>query len=368
MQRLGQVVFSRNFIAVMGLVGLFLVFEYIRLKENQIPKEAIFVDWDSTVNPMEQEKVLESGLCCELDTLPKFNRSSRWAVATLIDAAKGHSGQVSWQTKGDYQLGLRALAVSLLESKMHHVAFVAVIPQTYRLSPDTIKMMDNMNAIVYTAHRFSELIPEVYHGKRRWIPTFSKLHIWNLTQFEKVLFLDADQLVMENMIDLFLMPELTTAGDYYYFQICGGHFPTVSSGVLIIEPNSKTFQDVVDLLRPEQNKDGWRWGGGDQDLIKFYFTEKMNRTRGEHFITYLPPTYTMFIAQCACEEHIYDHPKVIHFTYNFPKPWLDSFPVNEKPCYKKYYNLWYKFLAESRKYIGTFEPNKHYTVTELQHL
>jgi len=43
--------------------------------------------------------------------------------------------------------------------------------------------------------------------------TFTKLHCWQLTQYRKCVFLDADTLVLSNVDDLFEREELSAAPD-----------------------------------------------------------------------------------------------------------------------------------------------------------
>ena len=51
----------------------------------------------------------------------------------------------------------------------------------------------------------TEDIPNPFRGKvkPRFLLTLNKLHLWRLTRYERVVYLDADNLVMHNMDELF---------------------------------------------------------------------------------------------------------------------------------------------------------------------
>lgn len=47
------------------------------------------------------------------------------------------------------------------------------------------------------------------------IYSYTKLQIWNLVQFQKVVFIDADTLVVQNVDDLFNHPSIAAAPDVF---------------------------------------------------------------------------------------------------------------------------------------------------------
>ena len=70
--------------------------------------------------------------------------------------------------------------------------------------------------------------------------TFSKLHAWNLTQFNKCVFLDADIMVLRNVDELFDYDEFSAAPDI-------GWPDCFNSGVFVFKPSKETFQNLKDL-------------------------------------------------------------------------------------------------------------------------
>ena len=79
--------------------------------------------------------------------------------------------------------------------------------------------------------------------------TFSKLHVWRLTQFFKCVFLDADTLVLQNVDELFEREELSAAPDI-------GWPDTFNSGVFVFEPSIETFNKLVALAKENGSFDG----------------------------------------------------------------------------------------------------------------
>ncbi|GIY39491.1 glycogenin-1 [Caerostris extrusa] len=79
--------------------------------------------------------------------------------------------------------------------------------------------------------------------------TLTKLHCWNLTQFSKCVFLDADTLVLKNCDELFEKPELSAAPDV-------GWPDCFNSGVFVYQPSKETFEKLKNLAAEEGSFDG----------------------------------------------------------------------------------------------------------------
>jgi alpha-N-acetylglucosamine transferase len=56
----------------------------------------------------------------------------------------------------------------------------------------------------------------VHPQHQRWLPTFTKLQMWNLHKFgfEKLVYIDGDSIIMQNVDALFDMKELAAAQDF----------------------------------------------------------------------------------------------------------------------------------------------------------
>ncbi|KAE8677710.1 UDP-glucuronate:xylan alpha-glucuronosyltransferase 2 [Hibiscus syriacus] len=65
---------------------------------------------------------------------------------------------------------------------------------------------------------------------------YSKLRIWLLTWYHKVVFIDSDLLVFKNMDGLFFYPQLSAAGN---------DETRFNSGIMVIEPSLCMFEDLM---------------------------------------------------------------------------------------------------------------------------
>ena len=91
--------------------------------------------------------------------------------------------------------------------------------------------------------------------------TFDKLSVFNLTEYEKVVYLDLDLLILENIDELFTYNGLAMAYDYPFSNL---H----NSGVMVIEPNKNDYDNLIKIMMKKMNNQEQL---GDQDIINEYF-------------------------------------------------------------------------------------------------
>jgi len=111
--------------------------------------------------------------------------------------------------------------------------------------------------------------PHSRHGNEEfahWAHTWDKLELFRLTQFEKVVFLDSDMLILSNIDELFEMSSVSA--------VCAGaRFPgneswvALNSGLMVLTPDSGTYEGMVDCLPEIQSKKG---NFGDQECVDEY--------------------------------------------------------------------------------------------------
>ncbi|XP_015087675.1 putative UDP-glucuronate:xylan alpha-glucuronosyltransferase 4 [Solanum pennellii] len=141
---------------------------------------------------------------------------------------------------------------------------------------------------------------------------YSKLRIWQLIEYDKVIFIDSDFVVFRNIDHFFSYPELSAAGnDGYIFN----------SGVMIIEPSKCKFQTLMNK-RFEVDS----YNGGDQGFLNEMFVwwhrwpTKLN---------------TLKIFVNSNHRHLPDDSYTVH--YLGLKPWL---------CYEDYDCNWDKMESQ----------------------
>ncbi|CAL5330255.1 unnamed protein product [Camellia sinensis] len=87
---------------------------------------------------------------------------------------------------------------------------------------------------------------------------YSKLRVWELTNYDKVIFIDADLIVLKNMDGFFVYPQLSAIGnDKILFN----------SGVMLVEPSKCTFETLM-----EKRYRVASYNGGDQGFLNEMFT------------------------------------------------------------------------------------------------
>ncbi|OMO99159.1 Glycosyl transferase, family 8 [Corchorus olitorius] len=136
---------------------------------------------------------------------------------------------------------------------------------------------------------------------------YSKLRIWLLTWYDKVIFIDSDLLVLKNIDRLFVYPQLSAArNDRTLFN----------SGIMVIEPSLCMFEDLmVKSFKLES------YNGGDQGFLNEAFTWWHRLPSKVNYLKYYQGNES--------HESIPDDVSAIH--YLGLKPWM---------CYRDYDCNW----------------------------
>ncbi len=87
-------------------------------------------------------------------------------------------------------------------------------------------------------------------GMLWWHKAMVKLSIFDLTQFNKIVYLDADMIVKQNIDELFDKPHMSAVRDCT--SLSGRSFGdaqgSFNSGLLVIVPNHEEFENILDFL------------------------------------------------------------------------------------------------------------------------
>lgn len=79
--------------------------------------------------------------------------------------------------------------------------------------------------------------------------TFTKIQLWKLTQYRKIVFLDADTYPLKNIDELFDRPSFSAAPD-------AGWPDCFNSGVFVTEPSDTIFEELTALASEKGSFDG----------------------------------------------------------------------------------------------------------------
>ncbi|PZC85647.1 hypothetical protein B5X24_HaOG215917 [Helicoverpa armigera] len=142
--------------------------------------------------------------------------------------------------------------------------------------------------------------------------TFTKIHCWNLTQYDKCVFLDADTLVVQNCDELFEREQLSAAPDV-------GWPDCFNSGVFVFSPSADTFSKLITFAQERGSFDG-----GDQGLLNSFFSDWAHGDIKKHLPFLYNVTSAAFYSYLPALKHYGQNLKIIHFI-GAAKPWLQQF-------------------------------------------
>ncbi|XP_053930754.1 glycogenin-1 isoform X2 [Cuculus canorus] len=100
--------------------------------------------------------------------------------------------------------------------------------------------------------------------------TLTKLHCWELTQFSKCVFMDADTMVLSNIDELFEREELSAAPD-------PGWPDCFNSGVFVYQPSIETYNQLLQFAAEKGSFDG-----ADQGLLNTFFSSWATTDMSKH--------------------------------------------------------------------------------------
>jgi len=251
-------------------------------------------------------------------------------------------GQFAWvtlATNDSYALGALVVAHSLKKVNTAHQLAVLITPGVTQSMREKLQSVFNLVQEVNVLDSKDAANLALLSRPELGI-TFTKLHCWRLTQFEKCVFLDADTLVLQNCDELFEREELSAAPDV-------GWPDCFNSGVFVFRPNLDTFDKLTQFAVQKGSFDG-----GDQGLLNSYFANWAQSDSSRR----LPFIYNTCSTACysylPAFKQFGENVKILHFIGQM-KPWVINFdPVAKKPNppqeYKhltEYLDLWWSIFC-----------------------
>ncbi|KAE9598123.1 hypothetical protein Lal_00003942 [Lupinus albus] len=171
------------------------------------------------------------------------NYKPKLAYVTILHSSEG------------YVCGAIALAQSIIQNKKEDHP----IPDLVLLADDSIGPKSKIGLeMAGWKIKHIKRISNPYAKKgtyNEW--NYSKLRAWQLTMYDKIIFMDADILLHKNIDDYFVYPELSVGpNDYSIFN----------SGFMIIEPSQCTFDYMMEKVYKVKP-----YNGGDQGFLNEVF-------------------------------------------------------------------------------------------------
>jgi len=177
-------------------------------------------------------------------------------------------------------------------------------------------LVKNIEEIHYKGSKSNKILDRYGKNNTSWM-TFTKLNIWKQCEYKKLLYIDADTVVLKNIDHLFTIKEKFSAV-LGYSKIL--NYNGIESGVLLIEPCLDTYNGLILAM----NSDKYDLTMSDQSLINDYFKkhEKINL---------LDSKYNSLQKKDANINNAY----IYH--WNGKKPWNESTIIH--------YNVWNFFYS-----------------------
>ena len=147
---------------------------------------------------------------------------------------------VTLLTSDSYVAGVLAWIQSLKQTNTTR-KLVIMYTEDADISPVIIDSMKNkMGAELI-------LVETIYFNsaKNMFIETYTKFNIFKLIQFNKVIFLDADIVILKNIDHLFSVPAPAASLDIYLSMQNRFMF---NSGVMVLSPSIETFNEIIKFI------------------------------------------------------------------------------------------------------------------------
>ena len=164
------------------------------------------------------------------------------------------------------------------------------------------------NEVIEAAKPMTRGSKPAFHSK---LLNFLKLRAWELTEFEKIVFLDADTVAIRPLERLFDYPAFSAAPNLYARL---DDFHRINSGVLVLEPSKAIFEKILIALEAP----GAFWPRTDQTFLESYFGAVQPSVLG------LPYFFNALQYLWFNQPDLWQWSTIHVIHYQFEKPWDES--------------------------------------------
>lgn len=185
---------------------------------------------------------------------------------------------------------------------------------------------------------------------RSWALGLSKLKIFTLEQYDKIVYLDCDIYVLKNLDHLFEYPHLSSAVDGEYFNLWKDK-GFINAGCMVIKPSQQEYDNLIKYMN-EADYSTWYLPNktvSDQDLLNTYY-DLINKP--ELHLNKYYNIFAMYIQEEQLDD-ILDNAYFIHFTGR--KPWR-AFNKSKNETYSEF--LYEKAHTDIQAEVDKLDWNK----------
>lgn len=154
----------------------------------------------------------------------------------------------------------------------------------------------------------------------RWVYTFTTFNVWNLTEYDRIVFLDLDAMPVTPCLEIFDFPPFSAT------RVKESFHKRFSSGIMVLEPDADTF---LKLFKHATTLPHAQIGAkcGDQGVLNSFLKGEFN---------YIHPTWNWKYWNRPT-------PKDIKIAHIRPVPWSGrKGPINMQP----YTDMWKMFRGQ----------------------
>ncbi|KAJ4183698.1 glycogenin glucosyltransferase [Fusarium falciforme] len=223
-------------------------------------------------------------------------------------AASGAGGEQVYATlllSDSYLPGALVLAHSLRDAGTHRK--LAVLVTLDSVSADSITQLKAVYDYIFPVPRIRNDNPaNLYLMNRGDLHSaFTKINLWKLTQFSKIVYIDADIVAYRAPDELFdITHPFSAAPDIGWPDL-------FNTGVMVLTPNMGDFYAMIAMAER-----GISFDGADQGLINMHFGSQYNRISFTYNVT--PSAHYQYV---PAYRHFQSSINMVHFI-GANKPWF----------------------------------------------
>ena len=253
----------------------------------------------------------------------------------------------------NYYKGVIALFESLKMTDTKINNFVVIVNESIY---DYI--INDFNNRGYIVIKKNKIVVDFLNNKeyyQYWTNTFDKFHVFDLEDFDKIVYLDSDMYIAKNIDELFDLPHMSAV-------VAGkgkiNSWNELCSGMMVIEPKIGTSDKLIEEL----NNYSFKNNIGDQVIIESYYDWKNKNLA-------ISENYNMFASFIDYYinnlNYNTDNIKIVHFIGAI-KPWmlnkrerqvfLDGCRRRNEIYYMKFFNEYVNLIDKNVKKLSIITP------------
>jgi len=142
-----------------------------------------------------------------------------------------------------------------------------LIAMTLEISDASRKRLNDLGVQLRDVKKINSIKAGIGDNKQRlkdFTYTYTKLHVFSYAEYDKIIFLDSDLIVLKSIDHLF-----DEVQDSFAACACTPYWEDIfNSGVMVIKPDKATFKDLMAKKNSLPTYDG-----GDQGFLNSYFRD-----------------------------------------------------------------------------------------------